>query len=516
MPAPARDTVPAAAAAAEQEAAVALLAAQLSKLNRVQQKLSDVARDFALTPRTRKAETVSRIGLKVSCLLSPVATAVEPAAESPKPKSEHPMAPPQKMSSPWKDTYDSARRRWQEEKIRLELKVKLLQRELEQERSPEKKSPVQVKYLLHREQQLDQERSPAKNWMPDTPAHSRPVRAAEEEEGTREVEAAKLPVTNGTRAEEGSCIISSTAIPPVLEADPATFQCLLIGTHNGVVLAMLISGNRLFTAGSDKIVKVWDTDTSDLIATLEGHTGAVTCLTEAEGVVYSGSRDGNIMAWSLKSFMTLRTFEGHRSVLALATVGSRLFSGGEERAVRAWDLATKDEDSSAAVGYAECGVLSMVAFGSRKLSTKLATGCSDTTVSVWDPASLELLARLCGHTGPVMSLAAFGDELYSGSYGGEVRVWDTATPDDVATIRTIGKPVGHQGEVTCLTAADRRLASGSIDDGKMRIWNTETYRYNLIATVDGGGCGVAARGGGQAFFSGSVTGAVSAWRACVV
>ena len=72
-------------------------------------------------------------------------------------------------------------------------------------------------------------------------------------------------------------------------------------------------------------------------------------------------------------------------------------------------------------------------------------------------ATLECLATLEGHTGPVRTLAVAGGRVFSGSYDKTVRAWDADTLRCAATL------VGHSGAVRALVAADGGLFSGSDD-----------------------------------------------------
>ncbi|KAJ5858121.1 hypothetical protein N7455_009015 [Penicillium solitum] len=58
--------------------------------------------------------------------------------------------------------------------------------------------------------------------------------------------------------------------------------------------------------------------------------------------------------------------------------------------------------------------------------------------------------------------------LASGSFGGEVWVWDPVTRERISTLEGHGRPVFH-----LRWSQDGRLASGS-DDQTIRIWNPET------------------------------------------
>ncbi|MER7673144.1 hypothetical protein ABTY61_32445 [Kitasatospora sp. NPDC096128] len=91
-------------------------------------------------------------------------------------------------------------------------------------------------------------------------------------------------------------------------------------------------------------------------------------------------------------------------------------------------------------------------------TARLATGSSDLTVRIWDPATGTEVGRpLTGHTGRVWAVAVFTAadgtaRLATGSSDLTVRIWDPATGTEV------GRPLtGHTGRVWAVavfTAAD--------------------------------------------------------------
>ncbi len=81
---------------------------------------------------------------------------------------------------------------------------------------------------------------------------------------------------------------------------------------------------------------------------------------------------------------------------------------------------------------------------------------------MWDTETLECIATLSGHTGPVRTLVRCGDKIFSGSYDKTVRVWDANSLRCLATL------VGHTGAVRALAASDRVVFSGS-DDTTIKV-----------------------------------------------
>jgi hypothetical protein len=90
---------------------------------------------------------------------------------------------------------------------------------------------------------------------------------------------------------------------------------------------------------------------------------------------------------------------------------------------------------------------------------RLACGCNDGSIRLWDPASGSCSAIFEGHQYAVMALAVLADgRLASGSDDQTIRLWDPASGSCSAILQ------GHQGGVMALAVlGDGRLASGSRD-----------------------------------------------------
>jgi len=73
--------------------------------------------------------------------------------------------------------------------------------------------------------------------------------------------------------------------------------------HNNPINCIIgVPGDRIWTASSDKTIKVFDAKTGDTLKTLEGHTGKVTVLLSTGRHVWSGSWDKSIILWNVESF----------------------------------------------------------------------------------------------------------------------------------------------------------------------------------------------------------------------
>lgn len=100
----------------------------------------------------------------------------------------------------------------------------------------------------------------------------------------------------------------------------------------------------LALGSSDKSIRVWDTNTGDLIlGPLHGHSKSVTFLVfSPDGKrIVAGSDDGTIQIWDTSSGQRVSVpFEGHtRSIISVAYSHDRQYivSGSKDGIIRVWD-----------------------------------------------------------------------------------------------------------------------------------------------------------------------------------
>jgi WD40 repeat protein len=172
-----------------------------------------------------------------------------------------------------------------------------------------------------------------------------------------------------------------------------------------------------------------------------------------------------------KPLQTVTAHSGYGvTCLAVSPDGKRVATGATDGTVKLWDPATLKQLNSLA--GAHMGGVKSVQFA---IDSKfLASGGNDKTAKIWDVAGdkPELKFKLEGHDGPVNAVAfssdgkhlAVGTGVFKKS--GYVQVWD------IATGKSEYKLEGHEDVVTCLVFHPKtdHLASGGADK-IIRIWN---------------------------------------------
>jgi WD40 repeat protein len=272
-------------------------------------------------------------------------------------------------------------------------------------------------------------------------------------------------------------------------------------------IAWSTDGKRLFSAGADGTVAIWDPATGERVARLTNHTAIVTSLAvSSDGQrLATGSRDHRVLLWSLSSLAQPRVLVEHQNAVRAVVFspdGSLLATGDEngriglrnartgqlldwlQVALTAERLAfSPDSRILAAFGTSNEAYLWEVATRRRlpgPLPHKahlldgtfspdgksLATAGFEGSVTCWALPANRRLATL-GRGAPTRALAFSPDGRWLAVASDDtlVRLWDAALGQPRVTLR------GHRRNVASLAFAPdgRTLATGS-DDGTLRRW----------------------------------------------
>jgi WD40 repeat protein len=299
----------------------------------------------------------------------------------------------------------------------------------------------------------------------------------------------------------------------------------LIGDFRVVSVAFSPDGRRLASAGSDRIVRLWDMTTGQEVLSLRGHEDIIgRLLFSPDGQrLASASQDGMVRVWDASPFdensdPRIRTLggpdDGEFNGVAFDPEGRWLASASSDKSIKRWDAQTGRE-IRAFHGHQEAVVC--VAF-SPPDGKHLLSGSMDRTVKLWDVESGRELplpdrdrfnlmvcsvafspdgqsfaaaghqeVRLCDLTGrsPPLSLQADsefvscvafskdGKRLATVGHTGIVKIWDVASGEIVCTFR------GPPTNAVALHPKRGYVAFGG-SDGQVRLWDPTTGHETLL------------------------------------
>lgn len=289
------------------------------------------------------------------------------------------------------------------------------------------------------------------------------------------------------------------------------------GSGKGSVKAMVVVGNKVFTAHQDQKIRVWKRAgthiSHKLVATLPtvrdyvmtyitpkssvqvrrhkkalwiDHHDTISVLAVGKGVLYSGSWDKTIKVWRVSDLKCVESIAAHiDAVNALAVDLSRgfLYSGSADGTVKVWER-SRTAGVRRTVRHSAVATLALTknqAVNALALSGDGAVcyaGSSDKCIAVWETHDegtgkhMRNSGTLRGHRLAVLCLASVRNVLVSGSADKTIRVWRRREELPHHCLAVLH---GHSRPVKCLAALMEprgeamMVCSGSMDRS-VRVW----------------------------------------------
>lgn len=271
--------------------------------------------------------------------------------------------------------------------------------------------------------------------------------------------------------------------------------------HDGGTLEVGIGsgGNRLWTKGADGSVRVWELSASDpgqKLLSLPEQTYVINAadIRRSPPLVACACDDGILRLWRKRNILgtgwRLQLLSGHRGEVlatALSQDGRWLVTGGEDAAVRVWDLSTADPGDSVRVLRGHSASVRAIAVTPD--GRWLVTGADDKTAMVWDLANdtngkpAHVLQTGSGGILAV-NITVDGRWIVTGGEDAVVRVWDLKAADPDASARILR---GHSASIRAIavTPDGRWLVTGA-DDKTAMVWDlAEDSPSDLVRTLRG-------------------------------
>jgi len=294
-----------------------------------------------------------------------------------------------------------------------------------------------------------------------------------------------------------------------LHAERSASQPLKL-QHGGMVdaVAFAAGGKSLATVGGDKVVRIWDVATGNVVKEFTGHQQLIVSVSFSpdQTKLLTGSFDNTARVWDIESGRGLLTVSTEAASLTFLPEGKKF--AGVDGSIKVWDSITGAEITSdvklPVVGFpfaaapngrlfaaqnADQAVVVWEATTGRVIqqfsgksgflldiefspdSKTLLTGGNDGTARLWDLRTGKELKVLRGHSAPVREVlfSPMGKTFATGSEDGTIKVWDADGGFDISTLH------GHSGDVTALAFSPdgTKLASGGSDSFAC-IWNVPT------------------------------------------
>lgn len=279
---------------------------------------------------------------------------------------------------------------------------------------------------------------------------------------------------------DGQRVASAGADKIVRIWDVDTGDTITLTGHTDLVFGVAWSpdGRQLASASTD--IRLWDADTGQAIATLDGHTAGVRAVAYSPDgrLLASASSDSTVRLWDVETGESIATLEKHSDEVfdvAWSPDGQRLASASLDGTTRLWDL-----DTGEVVTTLESSGGQVVSVAWSPDGQRVALALADGTIQIWDIDTEQSTATLTGHTAGIWGVtwSPDGKWLASASEDGTIRLWNMETAESAATL------TGHNAVVRSVAwNPDGQHLASAADDGTVRLWRIETGESVTVWTV---------------------------------
>jgi WD40 repeat protein len=258
----------------------------------------------------------------------------------------------------------------------------------------------------------------------------------------------------------------------------------MLGGHTGKVrtVALAPSGDRAFSGGEDKLLKVWEVAPGGATRPDTGHEASLWDVRfRPDGTALaSAGADGAVRVWDLETGEERMVVRGQGEVLydvAWRSDGGAFATAGEDRVARVWDAKTGRQ------AWGLTGHLNEVmALDYHPERNKLLmTASGDRFTRLWDLDTQEILATTMGRGRMMMDVDFHpdGSLVATSDYGGNMVLYEAATLEEV------GAFAGHEGPAWGVDfSADGRWLTSAGEDGAVRVWDVANRTEAAVLTID--------------------------------
>ena len=280
------------------------------------------------------------------------------------------------------------------------------------------------------------------------------------------------------------------------------------GREAVLAVALAPDGRQALSAAFDGRVVHLDVDRRAPLAVFDGHEGAATSVAFAGGTTaVSGGRDRTVRVWDLASRRATAVLEGHRETVASVDAtadGTRAASGSVDGTVRLWDLRAL---APGLVLEGHRAPVSCVRFSADGLV--IASAGWDGAARLWDAESGAALGALEDHEANVTAVAVHpaGRQVATGAEDGSIRLFDPRRR------RVLRRLAGHASAVTALAfTADGRFLLSCGRDSSVRAFDLRRGEEVRALPHPGPVLALALSSSAGRLLSAGADGSVRAWR----
>ena len=264
----------------------------------------------------------------------------------------------------------------------------------------------------------------------------------------------------------------------------------ILQAHKGEAICVRYdsSGTDLVaTSGSDSMVKVWDTNSGTLRATLRGSSGhSMTACDIAGGLAVGGGSDKMCRVWNLRTERMIHQLVGHANkITCVRLFGSEraVLTGSADRSMKVWDITRKTYRQTVTLRHSSTSYSVDVA--SDSFTTM--SGHMDGGLRFWDVRTGERTAEIEGlHEGGITCVQfhpSNSTQVLTNGKDSCLKVVDVRTCTALHTLRHEDFRTNYTWSSCSFSGDGDYAAAISGSTGKLVVWRTSDGA--VIKKLDG-------------------------------
>ena len=246
--------------------------------------------------------------------------------------------------------------------------------------------------------------------------------------------------------------------------------------HTATVFSVTFSpdGKKVVTASFDRTARIWDTESGEVLRTLDGHTGVLrAAVFSPDGKrIVTASDDRTARIWDAESGSVnfgkeLQKLEGHTDSIwsvAFSPDGTRIATASYDRTARIWDAESGSVNFGKELQKLEGHTYPVVSVAFSPDGKRIATASNNWTARIWDAESLQVLKERRGANGGSSVAFSLDGKKVMAISGGTIRIWD-------ANLETELQQLVHPGWIAAeAEKARRREARPGVEPMGPHFW----------------------------------------------
>jgi toxoflavin biosynthesis protein ToxC len=267
----------------------------------------------------------------------------------------------------------------------------------------------------------------------------------------------------------------------VFELERVAFRVL--GYHDHLVNRVVLdrSGMHAASCSSDYTIRIWDVMSGCMETVLRGHADDVEDFVFVDdGTGVSASRDRRILVWDLATGAIRSVLDSHeKDVLSLAVQGGMLYSSGDDKTLRVWDLANQRLVRTFGPFVLETDSCAIDPTNNRSI-----LGCDDGVIRIFDMSDGALHAEIPAHSSGIKKVVASSKgHVLSAAYDQRIIIWSGSNFKKLLELDN----VKHKWERSFSFSADGERVFAGTFDGTLLEWDVSTGHFLREIGADGHG-----------------------------